>query len=358
MTVKEHAGRHGAHDGAPVRRERAVKLMAMVLALSLLAAVTLVISACDSGSLPAPDDDTPATDTAVAGRDDADDTVSGEPQPASFDPALPGTAQKDITYGTADGVELKMDVYYPSTMDGPWPVVMYVHGGGWMKGDKSDGAGSGLTQQLVERGFLVVAVNYRLAPAYRFPAMIEDVQCAVRYMRAHSSLYNIDPDRIGAYGGSAGGHLVALLGTADETAGFSCECGYAEESSRVQAVADLFGPADLTVAFEGGAVGKALGEKVFGATDADSPLLRDASPVSWASSDDPPFLIIHGENDRLVPISQSETLLDTLTAAGVPAKLVRVANAGHGLVPEGGMPEPGRDETDQMIVDFFLGQLG
>ena len=151
---------------------------------------------------------------------------------------------------------------------------------------------------------------------------------------------------------------ISLLGTADDSAGFACSCGYADESSRVQAVADLFGPADLTVTFEGGAVGKLLGEQVFGTTDAGSPLLRDASPLTWVSSDDPPFLILHGENDPLVPIEQSEMLYDALAAAGVPVQLVRVANAGHGLVPAGGRPDPTREETNAIIVAFFLERLG
>ena len=324
--------RQGHNSGPGVRR-----LTMPALGLALLVVVAVLISACGADR----------------------DKGGAQPPPAeSFDPALLGTVQKDVTYGTVDGVELRMDIYYPETMDGPWPAVMYVHGGGWTAGDKSQGVGAGLAPQLADEGFLVFAVNYRLAPDYKFPAMIEDVQCAVRYMRARSSFYNIDPERIGAYGGSAGGHLVALLGTADDSAGFACSCGNADESSRVQAVADLFGPTDLTVTFEGGAVGNLLGKEVFGTVDAGSPLLIDASPLTWVSGDDPPFLILHGENDPLVPIEQSEMLYDALTAAGVPVQLVRVANAGHGLTPAGGRPDPTRKETDAFIVAFFLERLG
>ena len=143
-----------------------------------------------------------------------------------------GQALTDVTYCSMDGQPQKMDLYFPGS-GGPWPVFLYVHGGGWNKGDKAEGAG---WRYLNEQGYLVVSVNYRLA-AYniKFPAMIEDVKCAVRSLRAHAGEYNLDPDHIGALGASAGGHLVALLGTSDRAAGW--ELGeYLDQSSRVQAV--------------------------------------------------------------------------------------------------------------------------
>jgi acetyl esterase/lipase len=223
---------------------------------------------------------------------------------------------------------------------------MYVHGGGWSSGDKAQGAGALEIPALQSAGFLVVSVNYRLAPEYVFPAMIEDVKCAVRFLRAHASQYNLDPDRIGVWGGSAGGHLVALLGTTDSSAGFDFG-EYLDQSSRVQAVVDMFGPTDLTVQFEGG-IEKA--SRVFG--DFDAAL---ASPVTYVSADDPPFLMLHGEADKLVPIEQSQILLSALQAAGVPAELVAVANAGHGFRPEEGKTiSPSRKEITQMIVGFFV----
>ncbi len=263
---------------------------------------------------------------------------------AEFDPSKLGTVEKDVTYCAVDGVELKMDVYYPFENNGRFAVTMYVHGGGWQKGDKGGGAGETEFSELQQAGFLVVSVNYRLAPEYEFPAMIEDVKCAVRSLRAHADLYNLDPNRIGVFGGSAGGHLVSMLGTTDESAGFDAG-EYLEYSSRVQAVVDMFGPADLTVDFEGG--GDTV-RRAFGDFD-----LALASPVTYVTADDPPFLILHGEQDALVPIEQSEALLAALQAVGVSAELVPVANAGHGFKPVGGEISPSRIEISQLIVNFF-----
>ncbi len=261
---------------------------------------------------------------------------------------LPGNSTTptlaDVTYCTMDGVELKMDLYYPSDGAGPFAVTMYVHGGGWSSGDKAQQAGIIEIPELQKAGFLVVSVNYRLAPEYKFPAMIEDVKCAVRSLRAHADEYNLDPDRIGVWGGSAGGHLVALLGTSDESAGFDVG-EYLGYSSRVQAVVDMFGPTDLTVDFPGG---YESARHVFGNFD---PAL--ASPVTYVTPDDPPFLMLHGEKDALVPIEQSEILLAALQQAGVPAELVRVVNANHSFKPDGGQISPSRREIAQLVAAFF-----
>ncbi len=237
-----------------------------------------------------------------------------------------------------------MDLYYPANGAGPFAVTMYVHGGGWSSGDKAQGAGAIEIPELQRVGFLVVSVNYRLAPEHVFPAMIEDVKCAVRSLRAHASEYNLDPNRIGVWGGSAGGHLAALLGTADESAGFDVG-EYLEYSSRVQAVVDMFGPADLTVPFPGG---YESARPVFGNFDAAL-----ASPVTYVTADDPPFLILHGEKDALVPMEQSEILLAALQSVGVRAQLVRVVNANHSFKPDGGPINPSRKEIAQLVVAFF-----
>jgi acetyl esterase/lipase len=268
--------------------------------------------------------------------------------PSAFDSSKLGTVEKNITYCVVDGVELKMDVYYPAVNNGLFPVTMYVHGGGWRTGNKAVGTGHADIPALQNAGFLVVSVDYRLAPDYKFPAMIEDVKCAVRSLRAHASQYNLDPERIGVWGTSAGGHLVAMLGTTDESAGFDVG-EYLEYSSRVQAVVVMFGPADLTVGLgEGGN----RAQIIFGDFD-----LGLASPVTYVSADDPPFLILHGEKDTTVNIRQGEILLAALEEAGVPAELVPVANAGHSFQPDGGPISPSREEITQMVVEFFEKQL-
>ncbi|MBI3852228.1 MAG: alpha/beta hydrolase [Verrucomicrobia bacterium] len=280
------------------------------------------------------------------------------PQPVRAAPVLPGlsdaaeTIDRDVTYGRAGAVELKMDLYFPKKTDGKaLPVAMYVHGGGWRAGDKAAGAGAMAIPELVKRGYLVASINYRLAPEFKFPAQIEDAKCAVRFLRANADKYHLDPKRIGVWGGSAGGHLVALLGTADASAGFEGNSGHADQSSRVQAVVDMFGPADLTIGVGRG--NPKIAQEVFGATSDKDEMLKRASPVSYVSRDDPPFLILHGDQDKVVALDQSKRLLERLKEAGVPATLVVVKNAGHGFVPAGGELSPSHPELIQMIADFF-----
>ncbi|MBI5870351.1 MAG: alpha/beta hydrolase [Actinobacteria bacterium] len=318
-----------------------------------------VLSGDGSGATADAGTDSPGSNSET-GKETASTTGSDGDAASTFvplDPAKLGTVERDVTYGRANGVDLKMDIYYPLKAAGPVPVVMYVHGGGWTKGDKQDGAGTTTIPSLQEAGFLVVSVNYRLAPEYRFPAQIEDVKCALRYLRANAGKYALDPDRIGAWGGSAGGHLVSLLGVMDDDDGLEGSCGNQDESSRVQAVVDMFGPSDLTREFEGGAIGKALGARVFGTSDSGSEILKIASPVTYVTADDPPFLILQGDSDMLVPPDQSQGLYDLLKAAGVPATLVMVKNAGHAFVPQGGEIDPSRQEINAMIVDFFVREL-
>lgn len=267
--------------------------------------------------------------------------------PSAFDPAKLGTTERNVPYCRAGGSTLLMDVYYPRTADGRWPGVVFVHGGGWTGGDKSQGGPE--VPALRDAGFLVFSVNYRLGPQHRFPAMIEDVKCAVRFLRANSSGFNLDPERIGAWGSSAGGHLAALLGAADSSAGFDVG-EHSAQSSRVQAVSSFFGPTDFTVPFAGGHESK---PEVFGGYD---PVL--ASPITYVSADDPPFLFVHGDSDQLVPLSQSERMHEKLQQAGVSSRLVVVANANHGLTPvAGSVISPARSEVTRIVVDFFQKHL-
>jgi acetyl esterase/lipase len=263
--------------------------------------------------------------------------------------ASTGEVERDVTYCIVGDLQLKMDIYHPTTAMTSVPALLYVHGGGWTKGDKASGWRE--IWELVNRGYLVAAVNYRLAPEYKFPAQIEDVKCAVRFLRANAQSYGLESARIGAWGGSAGGHLVSLLGVTDASAGFEGSGGHSDQSSRVQAVVDMFGPSDLTQTFSG-ANPRILGQ-VFGARDAGSEILKRASPVTHVSSDDPPFLILHGEKDRLVPVTQSLKLYDRLRAADVPATLVIVKNARHGFAPAGGAISPSRAQITEMVANFF-----
>lgn len=260
--------------------------------------------------------------------------------------AVPGTIDRDVTYCTRGDTALKADIYHPETPNGA--AVMFVHGGGWTSGSKTSGTGSEAWPELLKRGYLVMSIDYRLAPEDPFPAQMQDVTCAVLYLKREATRLGIDPERIGAYGGSAGGHLVALLGT---TGGHGYEAGITTLNAEVAAVVDLFGPTNLTVDFDG-ASGQII-STVFGTTDRTSKVLQQASPLHNVSSDDPPFLIIHGEEDTLVPIRQSELLDEALRAVGVESTLVRVQHAAHGFRPQGGDISPSRNEITQLIADFF-----
>ncbi len=274
---------------------------------------------------------------------------SPTPAPTSTPFGLYGHTLTDVTYCSPGGQPQKLDLYFPKS-GGPWPVFLYVHGGGWNAGDKAEGAG---WRYLNDSGYLVVSVNYRLA-AYnvKFPAMIEDVKCAVRFLRAHAAEYNLDPGRFGALGASAGGHLVALLGTADKSAGWDVG-EYPDQSSRVQAVAaeavfsDFTHPMPNSIAM---AVYFAFGALPGQTTDA----LTAASPVTYVTPDDPPFLILHGELDGLSPVDQAETLDARLKAAGVPSTLIIVKGGDHGLQGLNGNPTaPTAAEISQDILGFL-----
>ena len=202
---------------------------------------------------------------------------------------------------------------------------------------------------MTAHGYLVVSINYRLYPAAQFPAMIQDVKCAVRFLRANAVQYNLDPNRIGAVGVSAGGHLAALLGTTDASAGWDVG-EYLDQSSRVQAVIAMAGVMDLSRNFPNTDI-EAMRRVGFGEFN-----MVEASPISHVSPDAPPFLLIHGDRDEVVPVEQSQRMYERLVQANVPARLVVVQNAAHSFTaPEGTTPTI--PEVNQIILDFLAQHL-
>ncbi len=265
-----------------------------------------------------------------------------KPPSASFNLSKLGKIKRNVTYCIMDGVEIKMDVYYPATADERWVALVYIHGGSWTGGDKFSPVTMRDRAALVASGFLVVSVNYRLAPEHPFPAMIQDVKCAVRYLRAHADEYNLDADRIGAWGNSAGGHLAALLGLTDKSVGWDVE-SYLEYSSAVQAVVDFYGPTNMETYFPNN------DEQIFKNKD-----LSAASPIRYVTENAPPFLILHGDIDGQVLLAQSEDLAAQLNASGVNAELVIVQNGGHGFTADDSPNmQPTREEVTRLVVEFF-----
>jgi acetyl esterase/lipase len=244
--------------------------------------------------------------------------------PATPAPAAPGTGPvySNVTYGVAGGETLLLDVFEPANNTGqPRPAVVLVHGGGWTSFDKS--TMHPLAQFLALAGFVAVTVDYRLFhdDATRWPAQLDDVQRAVRWLRANSAKYNVDPNHVGAYGHSAGGQIAALLGMLETRD--NSDAALAKYSSKVQAVVDASGPADFTTHDNDDAT-KFL-TSFFGADFATHPeMWRDASPVFHAAKTDAPILIIHGTRDEMVPISQAEALNDALQKAGATVQFLQL----------------------------------
>jgi acetyl esterase/lipase len=242
----------------------------------------------------------------------------------------------------------------------PAPAAIYLHGGSWIGGDQDTGGfiihevGAALNQD----GFLVASANYRLGPEEPWPAQIVDAKCAVRYLRANAKALDIDPGDIGIWGHSAGGHLASLVGTTGPDAGWDIG-PYLNQSSAVEAVADLAGPSNLVTLGDNGGPGlvKANFESLLRHITPDQlpAELEAASPVTYVSSDDPPFLIIHGDMDPIVPLAQSEELTRALESAGVPVSLVVVKGGGHALDEPGATPDS--EQITAMIVDFFVQEV-
>jgi acetyl esterase/lipase len=272
-------------------------------------------------------------------------TLPPQATPTPF--GLYGSSLIDKTYCTPEDSPQKMDIYFPAS-GGPWPVLVYVHGGSWMRGDKAEAAALG--NSVTEQGYALVSINYRLYPTVRFPAMIEDVKCAIRYLRANAAQFNINSNRIAAMGASAGGHLVALLGTSDPADGWD-EGEYSDQSSRIQAAILLAPATDFSQEFSNDDI-QTLVYVAFGTNN-----IPAASPITHITSDDPPFLLIHGNRDPVIPFEQSQLMYDALQKAGVPSELVVVENADHSLTAPDGSATPTIAEINLLILDFLAKYL-
>lgn len=259
---------------------------------------------------------------------------------------------RDIKYIPNGHERNKLDLYLPEQAGTgkPLPVIIWVHGGAWLGGDKRDCP----ARRFLHKGYAVASINYRLSQHAIFPAQIEDCKSAIRWLRANAAEYNIDPQRFGAWGASAGGHLVALLGTTGDIKDFD-KGGNLEFSSGIQAVCDFFGPTDLTKmsqfpsVMHHDAADSPESKLIGGAIQDNKDACRRANPITYVSRDDPPFLIVHGDKDPLVPHNQSELLYQALKDAGVPVSFHTVEGGGHGGFKN--------SDVDKMVEDFFDSRL-
>jgi uncharacterized protein (TIGR02246 family) len=261
----------------------------------------------------------------------------------------------------ADGAGVRTEVLRPESGANGASIV-YVHGGNWLDdeglkqqfglNDPLSPASRAEVAQLVSHGYVVFVPHYRGSPRFQFPTQIVDLKCAIRALRAGALELGIDPDRIGVMGASAGGHLAALLGLAGPSAGWDRGADRAQ-SSRPQAVAAVSAPVNLTDRIPPLAI--PLLTEVFGTADPASETLRRASPTTYVSKDAPPFFLIHGDSDPIVPYQSSQALHDALRAAGVEATFILVRHAGHELRPVAGTPttDPSPDELTRRLLAFF-----
>jgi acetyl esterase/lipase len=255
-------------------------------------------------------------------------------------------AVHDISYVPHGGRSQTLDLYVPDLPATPQPVMVWIHGGGWFSGDKAAPPGMGLLQ----RGFVVASINYRLSTEAVFPAQIFDCKAAIRFLRANARQFGIDPSRIGVWGDSAGGQLAALLGTTNGRAEYEGTEGNAKFSSDVQAVCDWFGPSDfLQAADQSPQSAAAIKQLLGGVGTSVASTARFASPAQQVLPRQslPPFLIMHGDQDPLVPAHQSRVFYQKLKLVGANAQLVILAHSGHGY----GWFKSRDDIT--IVYDFF-----
>lgn len=266
-------------------------------------------------------------------------------------PRLPEGAKalRDIPYVKGGHAAQVLDLYLPPGADAaakPLPLVVWVHGGAWLAGNKAQCP----ALPLLGRGYAVASVEYRLSPVATFPAQIHDCKAAIRWLKANAQQYRLDPERIGAWGSSAGGHLVALLGTSAGVKEMDGDLGdHKDLSTRVACVVDFFGPTDFTRMRNSGridhdAANSPESKLIGGPVQQNKDKAAKANPITYIGKGMPPFLIMHGDKDETVPPNQSELLAEALKKNGSDVTYKVIEGAGHGFRA----PEPTR-----MAFEFF-----
>jgi acetyl esterase/lipase len=250
----------------------------------------------------------------------------------------PGTrVDRDLVFVTRGTQALVLDLYRPERADGPLPVVVWIYGGAWLTRGRTQQASA--AAWLTTRGYAVAAIDYRLSSEAIFPAQLQDCRAAVRWLRANAAKYGLDAGRMGAWGASSGGHLATLLGLTGNRAGFGEATSAPAGSSRVLAVVDFYGPTDFLqmdahalpgAPFRHDAPDSPESRLVGGPIGQHRDRVAAANPITYVTADAPPFLIMHGEQDPLVPWHQSELLFEALQQAGVDVAFYKLAGAGHG----------------------------
>jgi acetyl esterase/lipase len=278
--------------------------------------------------------------------------VAGQPAARAADLPVGTVVHRDIAYVSAGHPRQRLDLYLPPG-EVPRPLVVHIHGGAFRAGDKA----ATPPVEYVAEGYALASINYRLSQHAVFPAQIQDCKAAVRWLRAHAAEYGLDPDRVAVGGASAGGHLAAMVGTTGHTREFDVG-EHLDVSSRVQAVVDFFGPTDflqmdahrLPEGMVHDTADSPESQLVGGPIQENPDRVARANPITWVTPETPPFLIVHGDRDPLVPHHQSELLAAALEKAGVPVTLYTVDGGGHG-----GFQDPKVPELTREFLRTYLG---
>lgn len=271
---------------------------------------------------------------------------------------------KDIEYTRVGDRSLLLDIDLPDEGAGPFPVVVWIHGGGWNADSKEGRPVVRLVDDELRRlGYAIVAIDHRLSKEALFPAQILDCKGAVRWIRANAERYSLDSDRIGAWGFSSGGHLAALLGTTGDSQTLGDEGDNRQYSDRVQAVCTFAAPLDFTAQLpelESGSdeiyeMAFSAEKQLLGVSPLDDPTLaQSANPIAYVSSQSAPFLLITGEDDELIPVSQGELMANALRQAGVAASTYVIPHGPHGMA---GLDEHETRKIISLAVAFFDANL-
>lgn len=313
----------------------------LVNKLSLLTlAVLILLNATGCGASTTSTPDASTTPTALPEQTSIMPARGGVGGSSTFASVAP--TYKDLAYATVSDAQ-KLDLYIPTSGSVPFPVVIMVHGGGFMMGDKADGAGLTGVDQLLAAGYAVASINYRLSSEATYPAQINDAKAAVRFLRANAGQYQLNPDKFGAWGASAGGNLVALLGTTCDVQELEgAELGNSDQSSCVQAVVDWFGPIDflkMDEQFAGtscpathNATSSPESKLVGAAIQTVPDVVATTNPMNYITADDAPFFIENGTADCNIPPIQNKNLADALSAVIGADKVTYISleGAGHG----------------------------
>jgi acetyl esterase/lipase len=264
--------------------------------------------------------------------------------------------RKDLIYAVVGDRKLPLDLYIPEKSKQALPLVIWIHGGGWRSGSK---ANPRKALSLLKHGYAVASVEYRLSGEAIFPAAIEDCKAAVSFLRLNAAKYNLDPNRFGAWGSSAGGHLVALLGTTNDVSDFNTHDVCKQASPAVQAVCNWFGPTDFLrmndfkSRIDHDSPSSPESKFIGGSIQKNKQQVARANPITYVSKSDPPMLIMHGDVDQLVPFNQSELLIAALRKQKVESTLYKVKRGDHGF--GGAVDKP--EKLFKLVVNFFDKQL-